>query len=350
MAIGHVLGFAALLGLLGASAFFNLSETALIGVRRWDVKRLAEQGSHRAQMVDAMLDAPERVLSTVLVGNTIATITAAAVATVLAQSLFHAWATTIATFSVTVVVLIACELVPKTIAVQNPLPHSLRIAYPLRVVESVLKPVITLAERVSAAVVRPFGIKSSSKAPYITADEIEMLVRFGVEQGEVKKFEQRVISDLFDFKDTPVRQIMTPADKVTFVDAGATLKDAVEAATHTGRTRLPIAEGNFDHVLGFVHVKDLLKFSDEQSATLPVRAVLRGCMTIPADMPADRVLQQMQREHRMLAVVQDGGHNVGMVTADDLVEELVGELHDEFDQVRRFQERAAQLREGERGP
>ncbi|MHB8633470.1 MAG: hemolysin family protein [Thermoplasmatota archaeon] len=323
-----------LLVLFGASAFFSLSETALIGVRRWQVRQLAEAGSARAKAVDRMLNDPERILSTVLVGNTIVNISAAALGTVIGAQVFPQFHTLLATVAVTIVILILCELVPKTLAVQNALAFSLRTARPLAIVEALMGPVISLAGGAAKLILRPLGIKPLRKAPYITSDEIEMLVRVGVEQGEVERFEQRVISDLFDFTETMVRRVMTPADGVAHVPATATLKDAVEIANRTGRTRLPITDGDFDHVLGFVHVKDLLRFGSGEGGQRPVRSLLRGCMTVSADMGADRVLQQMQREHRMLAVVQDHGHNVGLVTAEDLVEELVGELHDEFDAMR----------------
>lgn len=323
-----------LVALFVCGAFFSVSETAMIGVSRFKVRHLADQGNPRAKLVDQMLDDPERILSTVLVGNTIVNITSAAVATVIAEQLFSSWATTIAAIVTTVIVLIACELLPKTLAVAHPLPIALRIARPLRTVESVLKPIIYASERTTALILRVGGVKVQGKAPYITSDEIEMLVRMGVETGEVQKFEQRVIAELFDFTETDVRKVMTPMGKVHALQDSAMLRDAVELAVRHGRTRLPVMQGDVDHILGFIHIKDLLRFTDEQLAQLSVRSVLRGCMTVPADMSADRLLVQMQREHRLLAVVQDGGHNVGIVTAEDLLEELVGEIHDEFDAAR----------------
>lgn len=323
-----------LFALFAAGAFFAMSETAFIGVRRLHVRARAEAGDKRAILVERMLDDPERILSTVLVGNTIVNIASAGLATYIAEQLFSSWATLIATLSVTVVVLLAGELVPKTIAVKSPLRLALVLARPLRVVESILKPVIATANFAARAIVRPFGLKPERKAAYITADEIEMLVRVGVEQGEVDRFEQKVIQEVFDFTETPVASIMTPAAKVHSLPPSATLAEAVRLAARERRTRLLVAS-DAEHVLGFVHIKDLLHYSDAELERLPVTLALRTTMSVPHDLVASQLLTQMQREHRSVAVVTDThGTTLGIVTADDLVEELVGEIHDEFDAAR----------------
>lgn len=326
---------AALLALFAIYAFFSMSETAMIGVNRHHVRQRALAGSRRAKLLDAMLDDPERILSTVLVGNTIASIAAAALGTHIAEQLFTRFADVIGAAAITIVVLILCELVPKTLAVQAPLPFALALARPLRVAESILKPVIALSVLVAKAVVRPFGLRARGKAPYITSDEIEMLVRMGVEGGQVEKFEQRVISELFEFTETHVSRVMTPAAEVHFLPRTATLADATQLANREHRSRILVADGDFGHVLGFVHIKDLLRHSDADLARLLVTAALRPVLFARADLRADALLGRMQKEHRSLAIVQDAeGANVGIVTADDLLEELVGEIHDEFDAAR----------------
>jgi putative hemolysin len=328
-AIGLVLLFA-------LSAFFSMSETSMIGVNRHHVRRRSLEGSRRAKRLDRMLDDPERILSTVLVGNTIVNITAAALGTHIASQLFRSFADVIGTVAVTLCVLILCELIPKTLAVQNPLPFALNLAQPLRVAEAILKPIIALSSGFTKLVLRPFGLKAGGKAPYITSDEIEMLVRMGVEGGNVEKFEQRVITELFEFTETPVSKVMSPAANAHFLPRTATLADATRMANEERRSRILVADGDFDHVLGFVHIKDLLRHSDADLARLPVTAAMRPVLITQVATRADALLGRMQREHRSLAVVQDHtGANVGIVTADDLLEELVGEIHDEFDAARR---------------
>jgi len=321
--------------LFAGSAFFATSETAFIGVSRLQVRRRAEAGDRRARLVDAMLDDPERILSTVLVGNTIVNITAAGVATHVAESLALPLATTVATVAVTLVVLILCELVPKTIAVGNPLAVAKATAPALRAVETLLRPVIGASVAIARALVRLVGVKTQGKAPYITSDEVEMLARMGVEGGGVARFEQKVISDLFEFTETDVQEVMTPRGKVHFLPKTARLADAAQMAAAEGRTRILVVDGGFDHVLGCVHTRDLLRYSDLDLGRLPVTHTLRRVLHAAHDTTGDALLRRMQVEHCLLAVVQGAdGRNIGIVTAEDLLEELVGEIHDEFDAAR----------------
>jgi putative hemolysin len=324
-----------LLAFLAGSAFFSISETAMIGVNRHKVRQLAQAGDVRAARVDHMLDEPERILSTVLIGNNLVNIGATAFATVVAVALFGGKGALIATGAMAVLIILVSELVPKTLAVQNPLPVALAIAKPLRVVEAILKPLVSGATAISRAAARLVGVRTSGSAPYITPDEIEMLVRMGVEQGEVAKFEQRVISELFDFTETDVHKVMTPAEKVHWLPKEATLAAAADLCAKEGRTRVLVADGDFDHVLGCVHSRDLLRFTDLQLDRTSVTVALRGVLFAPADLSADRLLLRMQREHKLLAVIQADGKNVGICTVEDLLEELVGEIHDEFDAARR---------------
>jgi putative hemolysin len=320
------------------SAFFSISETSFIGVSRMEVRRKAAEGSSRARLVDRMLDNPERILSTVLVGNTIVNIAAASLATVVAEQLFSSWATVIAAVAVTVAVLVFCELTPKTLAVQNPLRWALVTARPLLFIEGLLKPVITLSVKVAKGLARLFGVKAKGEAPYITADEINMLVSLGVESGDVAKFEARIIRELFDFTETDVHKIMTPREKVHWLPRESTLAQAAELAAKEGRTRILVADGDFAHILGCVHVRDLLRFTDQQLDRTPVTVALRGVLFAPADLPADRLLVRMQKEHKLLAIIQEAdGTNVCTCTVEDLLEELVGEIHDEFDAARASQ-------------
>lgn len=335
-----LLGLAAeaaiLLAFLAGSAFFSMSETALIAVNRIQVRGLCQRGDARAIALDRLLDDPEHVLATMLVGNNLANIGGTVYATSVAVGLFGAKGVFVATGVMMVLVILVSEIVPKTFAVQKSLPLALAVARPMRVIEAILRPVVILFSGVAKAVSRPFGVKAKGPAPFITPDEIEMLVRMGVEGGEVAKFEGRVISELFDFTETDVQKVMTPAAKVHFLPRTATLAQAAEMAAREGRTRILVADGDFAHVLGCVHGRDLLRFTDGQLETTPVTAALRGVLFAPADLPADRLLVRMQKEHKLLAVIQDPAtrQNLGICTVEDLLEELVGEIHDEFDASR----------------
>ncbi len=319
--------------LLALSAFFSMSETALVGANRLEIRHLRDAGDARAKRLEGLLEHPEKLLTTILLGNNLVNIAATALATVMAVARFGQNAgVAVATIGMTIVVLIFAEITPKSLAVRRALPLALAIGAPLSVVQSVLYPFVIILTTVSRGILALVGIKSDANAPFITQAQIESLVRMGAQEGEVERFEERVITEVFDFTETDVHLIMTSRDKVRFVEKSFSMRKALELSARTGHSRMPVVDGSFDHVLGFVHVKDLLRFTDQELEDEPVTDVLRGVLFVQHDTPSHEVLVRMQREHKLMAIIQsDDGHNIGIATAEDLLEELVGEITDEFD-------------------
>lgn len=326
-----------LLLLLAGSFFFAMAETALISADRIRIRTLAAQGDLRAQTLERLLKEPERFVTTVLVGNNIVNIVAASLATALAIQLWGpAKGAALAAVGMTGIVLVFGEITPKTLAVKRALPLSLRVARLVATLEWVLRPVSAVFSAIAVGLLRLFGVRGDVRAPFITQEQIQMLVHEGVKEGEVERFEQRIISEVFDFTETPVEKVMTPRERIRHLSKSATLLEALELAGRTGHSRLPVIDGDLDHVLGFVHAKDLLRFSDTELRELPVTQVLRSVLFARAETRSDHVLARMQRERKLMAIVQGvDGRNLGIATVEDLLEELVGEIHDEFDKVER---------------
>lgn len=319
-----------LLLLLAVAAFFSVSETALIGVQRHQVRLKAEQGHPRARLLNTMMDEPERILSTVLIGNNLVNIGATAYATVVALALFGGEGALIATGIMAVLITVATEIIPKTFAVQRPLPISLVVARPLHWVEMVLKPAVAVLTALSRQVARIGGSRHPTKAPFITQDEIEIIVRESVKGGEVDQFTHNVLRELFDFSDTDLRKVMTPRDAIQFLPQTAPLSEAADVAHRTGRTRLLVVDGTLDRVVGCVHVKDLLRLRSRGMSDEPVTECLRPVLMVQSNRRPDQVLLDMQKSHRLLAVIQnETGSTLGLVTLEDLLEELLGEIEDE---------------------
>lgn len=343
------LEIAALAALLVVSGFFSLSETAFIRSNSVRVKGAADDGNRRAKRLVGMLRRPERVLSAVLVGNNLANIGAASLATVIAVQLWGPRGALFAAAGLTAIVLVFAEITPKTLAVHNSERVAMTISGPLLVADSVLRPIAWLATRFANGLLRLFGFKPhEGERFFVTQEEIEMMVKVGAQEGEVEAFEQRVIEEVFDFTETAVKRVVTPWSRVRFLHKDATLKEALELVGETGHSRIPIVDGSFEHVMGFVHAKDLLKHSDEDLGELPVTTEVRAVLFTGANTRADKVLARMQRERKLMAIVQDQeGRNLGIATVEDLLEELVGEIHDEFDESRHVaEERAAEARRG----
>ena len=322
----------ALVVLLAASAFFSMSETALTSADRLALRHRVNVGDRRARRIEALLGQPEKLLTTILLGNNLVNIAATALATKLALDAFGSTGLAIATGGMTFLILVFAEITPKSIAVRRSLPIALAVGRPLKVVELVLWPIVVLLTAISKGFLALLGVRHAAKIPFITQAQIESLVKMGVQEGEVEKFEERVISEVFEFTETDVVEVMTPRDKVHFITKDSPMRMALEMSARTGHSRLLVVDGDFDHVLGFVHVKDLLRFTDAELEEEPVTDILRGVLFAQWDTHSDKVLVRMQREHKLMAVVQDSdGHNMGIATAEDLLEELVGEIHDEFD-------------------
>lgn len=329
----HTLQLILLVGLLLLSAFFSMSETALTSSDRLEIRAASNQGNHRAKRLEAMLDHPERLLTTILLGNNLVNIAASAIATAIALDLFGDKGIAIATGVMTFVVLLFAEITPKSIAVRRANRLALVLVYPLRIVQLVMWPFVWVLTHAAKWLLRLIGIKTDDRLPFITQGQIESMAKMGVHEGEVEPFEADVISEVFEFTETDVQDVMTPKERVVWVSKDATMKEALETAAASGYSRLPVVDEDFNHVLGFVHVKDLLRFSDAELAIEPVSDVLRGVLFTQYDTQSDRVLVRMQRAHKLMAIIQDEeGHNIGIATAEDLLEELVGEITDEFDE------------------
>ena len=212
------------------------------------------------------------------------------------------------------------------------LPIALTVARPLKMVELAMWPFVIMMGAISKGLLRLLGLKADADVPFITQAQIESMVKMGLQEGEVEHFEERVISEVFEFTETDVHEVMTKRDRVQYITKDVPMRTALELSARTGHSRLPVVDGDFDHVLGFVHVKDLLKFSDEELASEPVTDILRGVLFVQHDTHSDKVLVRMQREHKLMAIIQsEEGKNIGIATAEDLLEELVGEITDEFD-------------------
>ncbi len=322
-----------LVGLLFLSAFFSMSETALVSTEGVEIRHRAEQGNRRAKKLESMLDHPERLLTTILLGNNLVNIAASAIATSIALGIWGNRGIAIATGIMTFVVLLFAEITPKSLAVRRALPLAMLLVYPLWIVQLILWPFVWLLTHIAKFFLRILGVPTDEKLPFITQGQIESMAKMGVHEGEVEPFEADVIAEVFEFTETDVQDVMTSKEHVVFVDKDATMRQALEVAGGSGYSRLPVVDGDFDHVLGFVHVKDLLRFTDEELATEPVSDILRGVLFTQYDTQSDRVLVRMQRAHKLMAIIQDeDGHNIGIATAEDLLEELVGEITDEFDE------------------
>ncbi len=344
----HIYALIALLLLTLLNAFFTLAETALNTIRTARLQGLMEAGgADSAAMGEAqkLLREPTRVVATVQVGITLAAFGVAALAAAALAPDFayllpptltrhpNRLAAVILTGLAALLTIVVGEIVPRSIALRRPGPVALRIARPLRVFMVLLAPLAGLALGLSNLLVRPFGLTATFAAPMITEEELRALLEASAQSGAIEEDERDIIRNVISFGDTDVRQVMTPRIDVRAIDVDAGLPALLELIVSSGHSRIPVYEGSVDMIIGIVHAKDLLPALARGERILDAHTVMRAPLLIPENHFVDDLLDEFRRSNVHLAVVQDEyGGTAGLVTMEDLLEELVGEISDEYDQ------------------
>ncbi len=322
-----ILGIVCLVVLAGT---FAGAEAALLALSRLRVLQRSTDGT--TQQLLRLLDDRNRYLTTILVGNTVVLLSAQSLATWLAIQA-GVWRPVLtATATMTVVLLVAGEIVPKMIVVQDPVRWAPRFARFLTVVSTILKPVTWTIVGLTSWTLRLFGGDPARTGPYVTEDDIRNLVNVGEKQGVLEEEEKEMIHSIFEFGDKVAREVMTPRTDMVCADAAQPVRTGVEIVVREGYSKLPVYEGNIDHIVGVVHDRELLLCVSRGELDVPLRRLMRPIKAIPENKKIDELLREMQAEHVSVAIVVDEyGGTAGLVTMEDLLEEIVGEIMDEYD-------------------
>jgi len=341
-----LLRVALILVLVAANAFFAAAEMALVSVRRTRIKQLVEDGDPRAQTVQKLLDRPTNFMATVQIGVTLVGFLASAFTEVSIADIPARWLESIgvardaargtAVFLMTCVIgfvtLVLGEIAPKSLAMLHAEKLSLALARPVYLLSVLALPAVRVVSFVSDLVVRPFGGHVRFSAPILTEEELKMLVEAGEEEGVIEEEEKEMIHSIFDFTDTVARQVMKPRTDMKAAPITSSLDDLLDLITTTGHSRIPIYEDNVDHIVGVVHAKDLLPILRQEKRPFDIRAVMREAYFIPETKDVDELLAEFKRGKIQMAIVRDEyGGTAGLVTVEDLLEEIVGEIRDEYD-------------------
>ncbi|MBI4012225.1 MAG: HlyC/CorC family transporter [Candidatus Rokubacteria bacterium] len=312
-----------------ASAFFSAAEMAFIAANRIRLRHLAEQGSRVARGYMEAFQQPERLLSTAMMGVTIAHVSASALTTALLLPWLDRKAALWATVILTPVMLVFGEILPKTLTQQRATAVALQIFDPLRGAAWLLAPIVWVANRLVGALLQGLGYRER-RDPFVSRGDLRLL--FQVEpQGttDVKEEEREMIEGIFDLGETTVREIMVPLVDVVAVPEEATVEEAVSRIRESGHSRLPVYRERIDHVIGIVTALDVLHRGATEEGVKPL---LRPAYYVPETKRIDDLLREMQRQRIQLAVVVDEyGGSEGIVSVEDIVEEIVGEIEDEHE-------------------
>ncbi len=320
------------------AALASGTETALTSVGRLRVRFLAEQGSQAANILQRLRADPNRFLSTVLFVNTLALIVASTATALLSEDVFSRWGvqgglklalTLLVSVALSVVLLIAAEVTPKTLAITHAERVALAAAGPVDRLASFLGPILWAVTFVS----RGITAGRAARAPYLTEEELISLLHVSEEQGVIEEQEHQMIHGIIEIGDKTVREIMVPRTDIVAVDRLAELREVVRIFKEHRHTRLPVFEGDIDHVVGLIHTKDLLLFYTlSSSQKFDMDKLLRPIEFTPEQKKVDELLHDMRtKKVHMQIVVDEYGGTAGLVTLEDLLEEIVGEIRDEYD-------------------
>lgn len=323
----------ALLCLLAFSAFFSASETALASVNRMRLKTRLEDGDKKAGLVLRLSDDFDRTLSAILIGNNVVNIAFTSISTVLFTALLGDSGAAVATGVCTVLVLIFGEILPKSFAKDNCDTVSGATAGPLAVIKTLLTPLVWLFVQIKRLLT---GRRSSelNVQPSVTQEELKTIIDTVEEEGVLDRQETDIIQSVIEFDDITVQEILVPRVDMAAVAADAPGPEAIRLCLDRGVSRLPVYEGTIDNIVGVLHVKDLLAAVAAGEEVHP-RKLMREVKFVYRTKRINELLAELRREKQHLAIVTDEhGGTVGLVTMEDILEELVGEIWDETDQAK----------------
>lgn len=336
--------------LIVLNAFFAASEIALISLNDNKVRSMAEEGNKQAKLLYALLKEPSRFLATIQIGITLAGFLASAFAAEtfagqlaafayeqgvqLSPGLLHTLSLLLITLVLSYFTLVFGELVPKRLAMKKAEPIAMIAARPLTILSKVTSPFVKLLTLSTNVTVRMFGVDPHANDEEVTEEEIRMMVDVGRERGAIQETEKMMIDNIFEFDNKHVSDIMTHRIHIASIPVNATLKEVIWIINEEKYTRFPVYDESIDNITGILHVKDMMQFLDDcDEANFNLQSLLRKPYHVPISRRTDELFRDLQKNKVHLAVVVDEyGGTAGIVTTEDLLEEIVGNIFDEHDE------------------
>ena len=317
--------------LIGLSAFFSSAETALTTVNKIRIRNLAEAGDKSAVTLTKVLEDQGKMLSAILVGNNVVNLTASSMSTTLAMNIWSNKAVGIATGVLTLVILVFGEISPKTISTLYSEKISLKYAKIIYLFMTVMTPVIYAVNVLSSGFLRLVHVDPNRKQEAITEDELRTIVEVSHEEGVIESEEKKIINNVFEFGDSVAKDIMVPRIDMAMVEVGATYDELIDIFREEKYTRMPVYEETTDNVIGIINMKDVLLI--DRNEEFHVRDLLREPLyTYEYKNTAELMVEMRQTSNNMIIVLDEYGATAGMITLEDLLEEIVGEIRDEYDE------------------
>ncbi|MFR4995954.1 MAG: HlyC/CorC family transporter [Clostridium paraputrificum] len=315
------------------SGFFSMSETALMSLSKIRIRHMVDENVKGSKLVEKLIEDPNKLLGAILIGNNIVNIGASSLATSLALKLSGGSdkAVTIVTLVMTVLILIFGEITPKSIAKQKSENVSLIVSKPIKLVVSVFRPLVSVFTGISSIFIRLLGGNPKASEPFITQEELKTMVGVSEEEGVLEDVEKEMIFNVFDFADMQVEDIMVQRVDITAIDVESTYKEVLEIIKTEQFSRIPVYKETIDNIIGILNVKDLI-IADINEEDFKVTDYTREPFYTFEFKKITEVFKEMKKSKNHMSIVLDEyGGTVGIITIEDLIEEIVGEIEDEYD-------------------
>ncbi|MGO1651810.1 hemolysin family protein [Senegalia sp. (in: firmicutes)] len=318
------------------SAIFSSSETAITTLKIAKIRKLRETNEKKALLLERIKKQINMMLSTILIGNNLVNILATAILTEITVEVFKGSSSTlISTAIMTIIILIFGEITPKTYAAQNPEKVSILIARPLVVLSFIFKPVLIILNFITGFFIKLMGGDINHTGPFVTEEEIRSLVDVGEEEGVVKLQEKEMIENIFEIDHIDVGDVMVPRIDIIAVSEDDTMEDALEKITKFGHSRIPVYKESIDNIVGILYAKDVLPFIGYKNVEInetKIIDIMRNAYYVPETKKVNKLLRELQFNKVHMAIVLDEyGGTEGLVTIEDILEEIVGDILDEYD-------------------
>ena len=318
--------------LIALSSFFSMSETALMSLSKIRLRHMVEAGVPGAELVEKLTEDPNRLLGTILIGNNVVNIGASAMATVLATNIFGNGGVGIATGIMTILVLIFGEITPKSIAKQKSEAVALKVARPIEFLVIIFKPLVYIFTAISSMFIRILGGDPSEAKSFITHEELKTMVGVSEKEGVLENDEKEMIFNVFEFADLQVKDVMIQRVDIVSVDKEASYDEVMDVIKNERFSRIPVYNQTIDNIIGVLNIKDLATIENLR-ADFNVSKYIREPFYTFEFKKIVELFKEMKKTRNHIAVVLDEyGGTVGLVTIEDLVEEIVGEIEDEYDE------------------
>ena len=327
----------ALLGFIILSAFFSGTETALFSLNKLQLKKMQkkEENNYRVKSIIKLLNDPQRTLISILIGNMFVNISASSLATYLAIKLFGNIGIGIASGIMIFIILVFGEIVPKSLAVANAEAISKKVAKPIEIISIGLLPLISFFKMIINIMYYFFGKKSVKEKKEITEEDLISMIDAGKDEGVIEEEEKEMIRNIFEFGDTMVKEVMIPRVDMDCISSDTKLNSILKLIKKMGHSRIPVYEETVDNIIGILYAKDLLGIYEKwytSKEKFDLKQVIREVYFVPENKKIDELLDIFQRDKIQIAIaIDEYGGTAGLVTMEDVVEEVVGDIIDEYD-------------------